>query len=320
MKKILLIFFTIVLSFKFSFAQKDTQFSNNSFNHIIYNPAYLGVNNKWNVSGLLRTQWNGLNGSPSVSAFSLDFPFRIIRSHHGFGITFAKNEFGSDLKQKNTTIAINYAIKMNVLGGVCSIGIRNGFINQIFKGKGDIPSGSDKDFQRSLIQETIKGDGVFDETNLVFYLGLGLFYTKNDFYLGLSIDHLFEPSFFQMNDFDMKLKRQYNISTGFTYSFANRWDIAPSLLAVSNLDFYQVTGGMNCIFDKHYWMGVLYRQDDAVSINIGIGFKNGMKFAYAYDLGVSEFSKKSNGSHELVGTYSFDITIRKQKYSSVRFL
>ncbi|MGB5988224.1 MAG: PorP/SprF family type IX secretion system membrane protein [Marinifilaceae bacterium] len=320
MRRILLIFLIIVLSFKFSFAQKDTQFSNNSFNHIIYNPAYLGVNNKWNISGLFRTQWTGLNGSPSVSGFSLDFPFRIVRSHHGFGISFTKNEFGNELQQKNTTIAINYAIKTNVWGGICSIGIRSGFINQIFKGKGDIPSGSNKNFQRSLIENTIKGDGVFDETNLVFDLGLGLFYTKNNFYLGLSIDHLAEPSFFQMNDFDMKLKRQYNISAGFTYSIANNWAIAPSLLAVSDLDFYQVTGGMNCIFDKYYWMGVLYRQDDAVSINIGIEFKNGMRFAYAYDLGVSKFSRKSNGSHELIGTYSFDIRMRKQKYSSVRFL
>lgn len=320
MKRILLIFFTLFFSFQFSFAQKDSQFSNNEFNHINYNPAYLGVNNKWNVSGLFRKQWTGLKGSSSVSSFSLDFPFRIVRSHHGFGISFTKNEFGSDLIQKNTSIAVNYAVKANFFGGICSIGIRGGFINQTFKGKGDIPFIRDKSFQRSLIEYSSQGSSVFDETNLIFDIGLGMFYTKSNFYLGLSINHLAEPSFFNVDDYDMKLKRQYNISAGIIYSIANRWELAPSVLAISDLDFYQVTSGIRCIFDKHYWMGVVYRQDDALSINIGIEFKNGMRFAYAYDLGISEFSEKSNGSHELIGTYSFDIKINKQKYSSVRFL
>lgn len=320
MKRILLIFFTLFFSFQTSFAQKDSQFSNNGFNNIIHNPAYLGVNNKWNVSGLFRKQWIGLKGNSSISSFSLDFPFRIIRSHHGFGISFTKDEFGDDLKLKNTSVSLKYAIKANVLEGTFSFGISGCFVNQDFKGKGNISNLIDKSFRRFLANEVIKGDSNFDETNLIFDLGLGMFYTKNKYYFGFSVNHLTTPSFFKTDNYEMKLKRQYNISAGLTYSISNRWELAPSVFAASDLDFYQVTGGVNCIFDKSYWIGMMYRQDDALGINIGIEFKNGMKFAYAYDLGVSEFSKKSNGSHELIGTYSFDIKINKQKYSSVRFL
>jgi type IX secretion system PorP/SprF family membrane protein len=320
MRRILFIIVVLTCSFQLTNAQQDPNFSNNIFNHIIQNPAFAGANDRWNVSGLFREQWNGLEGSPSTSIFNFDMPFRIVCSNHGIGISVMTDKLGSSIEKKMTSVGLNYAAKMNIFKGVLSLGFRANFINHSFKGIGNIPLGPEWNSRKRLLETAALGESVIDESNSLFDFGAGMFYLKNNFYFGVSASHLLEPSLLSIKDADIKLKRQYYGSLGCTYPISRRWEIAPSAHFVSDLAFYQITGNMKVILDKHYWFALSYRQDDAAIVHIGAEFYAGMKIAYSYDLGISEFSKQYNGSHELMLAYSFDVKVKKQKYSSVRFL
>ena len=62
-------------------------------------------------------------------------------------------------------------------------------------------------------------------------------------------------------------------------------------------------------FYQKFWLGFSYRNEDAVSLLVGLHINDWMKFGYAYDYVTSEINNISSGSHELVLGFQFN---RKQ--------
>lgn len=321
----------VLCSVLFAKAQQDPQFSNNMYNQVTQNPAFVGVNNKWNVGGVLREQWSGIDGAPSTSVFNFDLPFKIINTYHGVGITFLSDKLGDVIKQSITSVSLSYAYKHKFGGGILSIGARATYVNYSLEGKGFLPVGAAWDNQRNLLQEITDGKTSFDESEGLFDLGTGLLYTHKKWYLGMAVNHLLEPSLFskQVSDenpdykgkiVEMHYNRHFYFTGGYTYEIKPSLVLVPSLHVVSDLSSYLLTGTVNCIIKKDFWLGTSYRQDDAIIIHAGVQFKGGLRLGYSFDYGVSEISRTSNGSHELFMNYSFEVKAKKQIMSSVRFL
>ena len=327
MKKVLILIYALSLA-SVVLGQQDPQFSNNMLNNIVQNPAFVGVTGKWNASGAQREQWTGIDGSPAVSVFSLDIPFNVLTTRHGFGVLFMSDKYGSSLKTKTTTVSLSYAYKFNFLKGQCSIGARINYINQSFDGNLFIPTGSVWNSHKQIISDNFDGPSV-KSSEVVFDYSAGVFYHNSKFYLGASVNHVLEPSTYSTSfknaeggseTVDMKMKRHYYFATGYTFEIGQNMKAKPSIYGVSDFSSYQFTGNLNFLIKDRYWVGASYRQDDAIVVLAGITLNKGIMIGYAYDYGISKISKMSNGSHELMVSYSFDIKFRNQKYRSVRFL
>jgi hypothetical protein len=76
------------------------------------------------------------------------------------------------------------------------------------------------------------------------------------------------------------------------------------------------------------WAGVSYRLGDMVAPMLGYQMPVGkdgtglLKFGYSYDVTTSKLSNYSNGTHELMLNYCFDLNRPEpiQKYKNPRFL
>ena len=75
-------------------------------------------------------------------------------------------------------------------------------------------------------------------------------------------------------------------------------------------------------YNKKVWGGVSYRAGDALIGIVGFELYNGIRLGYAYDFTMSDMNTNSNGSHEFMINYCFDLGLGKSpmKYKSIRFL
>jgi len=71
----------------------------------------------------------------------------------------------------------------------------------------------------------------------------------------------------------------------------------------------QWTAMLRGTFDKKYWVGLIYRSDDAAGIAVGATIKERFSIAYGYDYTISRLSNYQAGSHEV--SLNFIITKKK---------
>jgi len=71
----------------------------------------------------------------------------------------------------------------------------------------------------------------------------------------------------------------------------------------------QLAGMVKFSYNDSYWIGVMYRNFDAVGFSAGLRIKKRFIINYGYDFTVSKLSNYQSGSHELM--LSFIITKKK---------
>jgi type IX secretion system PorP/SprF family membrane protein len=99
-------------------------------------------------------------------------------------------------------------------------------------------------------------------------------------------------------------------------------ELLPSVFAFSDGKVTQVAVTSLIRYNKKVWGGVSYRAGDALIGMVGFELFNGIRLGYAYDFTISDIRKNSNGSHEFMVNYCFDLRLGKSpmKYKSIRFL
>jgi type IX secretion system PorP/SprF family membrane protein len=156
-----------------------------------------------------------------------------------------------------------------------------------------------------------------------FDMDFGLFYTKGGFYGGLSASHLLSPTLALSEKQSTQLRRHYFAVSGYKFeAFSPSLEVVPSILVKSDGSSFQFSINTNVIYNKKFWGGVTYRAGDSVIAMLGLELVNGLKLGYAYDVTTSEMGKVSNGTHELMLNYCFELSVPQftHKYKSARFL
>jgi len=108
----------------FSLAQQDptyTQYLNNPFT---INPAYAGINNRFNTNIQYRSQWSALEGHPET--FNFNSNVSLVNNKVGVGLMIIQDKIG-----ENTTneISTAYSYKIKLKGGkVFSFGMQFGMM------------------------------------------------------------------------------------------------------------------------------------------------------------------------------------------------
>jgi len=295
-------------------AQQDPTSSQYMFNTLTYNPGFAGISGMVCATALNRQQWVGFNGAPSTTTFNVSTPVKPFKINSGVGLVVQSDNIGFD---KDISVAASYSYLMEVGQGLLGIGINAGMLNTTLNPKWEIPSGDS--------HTPASGDPLIPENKesyVAFDAGLGLYYKTDKYYAALSVTHLNQPVI-KYSKGSPYISRHYYLSGGYTLQLPNpALEFLPSMLVYSDGKAYQFSATSLVRYNKKVWGGVSYRYGDALIALIGLELFNGLRFGYSYDFTMSEMGRSSNGSHEFMVNYCFDMGLGKSpmKYKSIRFL
>ena len=305
------ILFLLLLSVLTVSAQQEPSFSHYWALEPSFNPAAAGKESKLNVAGTYAMTLTGFEHAPRTMYVGADMPLLLMNTYHGVGIQLMSDQLGLFTHQR---LALQYAYKHRMFGGMLSVGLQVGMQSEKFKGSEvDVEDPDDPAFSRS------------DVSGTALDLSAGLYYTHRNWYAGLSVLHATAPSVELGERSILDISRMYYLTGGYNIKLRNPFfTIHPSVLAHTDGTIYRVnvTTRVKYTHDKKMlYAGLAYSPTNSVTALIG-GFFHGIVLGYSYEIYTSTL-KIGNGSHELFVGYQTDLDLRKKgrnRHQSVRIL
>ena len=291
--------------------QYDASFAHYWAMETSFNPAAVGKQSKINVTGAYNISMAGFENNPQTMYAAADMPFYFLKSYHGAGVQFMNDQLGLFKHQK---LAVQYAPKFKLFGGVASIGLQLGMLSESFDGSDlDIEDSSDPAFTTS----EVNGNSVD--------IGVGIYYTHGQWYAGLSAQHVTAPLISLGETNELQIDRTYYLTGGYNIKLRNPFlSIKPSVLVRTDMTAWRadITGRLVYAHDeKLLYGGATYSPSTSFTLMVGGSF-HGFVLGYSYEVYTTAISM-ANGSHELFFGYQHDISLVKKgknKHKSVRIL
>lgn len=292
-------------------AQYDVSFSHYWDLEPYFNPGSVGKQQKLNVTAAYALSFAGFENNPRSMYIGADMPLYFLKSHHGVGVSMLNDQIGLFTHQR---LAVQYAYKHRLFGGMLSAGVQLGFLSEGFDGsKLDVEDSGDPALSGS------------DVNGSAFDVGFGLYYTRGPWYLGLSAQHVTSPLVELGETNELQIDPTYYLTGGYNIKLRNPFLIIhPSVLVRTDGVAWRgdVSGRLVYSNDKKVLYGGLsYSPTNSVTVLVGGRF-HGIHIGYSYEVYTSGISI-GNGSHELILGYQADINLFKKgrnKHKSVRIL
>lgn len=315
---ILLIFLSL---FQLTRAQQRPQYTQYIFNNYILNPAITGIENYIDVKAGFRTQWQGLEGAPKTSYFSIHAPigknflygtstsisegggtnpnsrsylqnYMASEPHHGIGFTAVSDKAGPISR---TDVNLTYAYHLGITEQInVSVGVAGG-ISKIYLDRSKIILEDPND-------QAI-GTGNYDQLKPDLSAGIWLYGPR--YFAGVAAQQLLKsPIGFSDDPATYNQGRQVPhifVSAGYKLYLGDDFAAMPSTLVkmVSPVPL-SVDVNLKLAYKDRLWMGASYRKDDAFAAMAGFNVGSFMNLGYSYDFTTSGLNTVSNGSHEIV--------------------
>lgn len=291
-----------------------------------YNPAATGSTDFLRIRGGARLQWLGIDNAPKEFLGIADMPVKIGKQRIGVGVTVNQESRGLF---RNLEVGAQASYKINLFKGTLSIGVQGAYFNQKFKGS-DVVLPDDDDFHEST-DEAIPTQDVSGST---FDLGAGVWYSRDQWWAGVSGLHLLQPTVrmkiestsgdsADMEYFETELSRTLYFMTGGNIQLKNTlFELQPSLLVASDFSDFTGEADLRVRYNKMFTLGVGYRWKSALKAELSAEIKN-FFLGYAYEYPLSSIAKASSGSHEILAGYRLKIDFSKKnrnKHRSIRLM
>ncbi len=303
-KKLLLGTFLIVSMM--SRGQQDPQFTHFMYDKLSINPGVAGTSEAICFTGIFRNQWGGFGQEPKTGLLNLHAPIDQIKG--GLGGTYYYDQLGWEI---NNMFRLSYSYHLKNIGpGSLGLGLSAGYFQKKINPAWIVPdteagSGNNQD---NSIPTSNNADGSIN-------FSLGAYYYASNFYAGLSTTHLTQS---ELSSLNVQSVRHYYIMGGYTYPLPvlnGDFELKPNALIKTDAVSTQFDVNLTVMFRKLAWLGVTYRNQDAVAPMAGLQYtlsKYGtVKLGYAYDVTTSNISGYSNGTHEIMLNYCFSISRNK---------
>ena len=291
-------------------AQQAPMFTHYMYNTLAVNPAYAGSREALTVTALHRSQWVDFKGAPLTQTLTVHSPLKY--RPIGLGLAVLNDKIGP---VNNTSVTGNFAyrIKLNTKSKL-SLGVSAG-INM---------------FQARLntLQLDQQADPTFQNntTNRVTpNFGVGTYYSRERFYVGLSVPNLVENKLSATNQINSttligKEQRHYFFIAGAVFNLTDKVAFKPTtLVKVTAAAPIQVDATASFILMKKLTIGAMYRTGDALGMLIGFNFTDQFHIGYSYDWSIGMRTPTYNkGSHEFMLRYDFN-SLRKKQIHSPRY-
>lgn len=314
MRSILIIIILTVSSLVLR-AQQDPQFTHNMFNHAFVNPGSYGLSDGVTVTGIFREQWlgfkdyNGDKVAPETFLLTADAPIKFL--HGGFGVGVAQDK---EAQIRNMIIKLGYSFHMNLGNAKLGIGVNANLNNKTIDGSKLNPV-DDND----PVITNLPTDGV-----LVSDISAGAFLQKPRYYVAFSSTQILETEKSTGSAGGIayyKNRRHYYLTSGYDISLPafQGYVFTPSVFLKSDGNTLQADINVMARYNNKIWYGVSYRINDAVSLLIGMAYKD-FEIGYSYDIPTSRIA--ATGSHEIMARYRFKLERDKTRtgYRNTRYL
>ena len=304
MKKIIT---TAIFSFAvlFCMAQQEQQYTQFMYNKLHLNPGYAGSHDAACLTGLVRSQWIGLNGAPNTQLISFNTP--LMNKRVGVGLTLVRHTIGIT---SEITAEGSYAYRIRLARGELGIGVQASIRNFA------------QDFGSSELITPIgtpSQDGsipVGNQSKFVPNFGAGLYYQTNKFYFGVSVPRFLSNNIDFSND-DIAVSKEdlhLNAMVGYDVYLKKDIKLKPQLFVKyaknSPLD---ADLNLSLIYKERYSLGLTYRLGgssvegfgESLDLLLAAQITDNLLFGLGYDLTLSEIKSYNDGSIEGLLRYCF---------------
>jgi type IX secretion system PorP/SprF family membrane protein len=311
--------------------QQQPYYTQYILNNFILNPALAGIENYWDFKTSFRSQWTGINGSPTTAYLTVHGPigasdgydketpttvhpaddnrlggkefwmeYTAPPAHQGVGLTIIDDKTGP---LSRLAVYASYAyhlpvgVKTSLSAGV-SIGAQE--INL------DV---SQLDFgMANPVDPAVYGSGYLNRFKPDFNAGLWL--SSTDFFIGLSalqiIPQPIDYSSDKISGDSVKLLTgslipHFFLTGGYKMMINDDFSLLPSVM-ISYVQPVPVTFDINLKvqYQDLAWIGFSYRYNSGFAAMLGLNISSTINLGYSYDYTTSALNTVSSGSHELV--------------------
>lgn len=338
MKRLISFFGAVVLGCMALFAQTDGQMTQYFEVPTYYNPGAIGSTDFVRIRAGSRMQWIGIDHAPRTFLLTADSPLKLFGKRIGLGIVASSESAGLF---RTLNIGLQSGYKFKLWKGEFSGALQIGFANEVFKGS-EVFIPDDNDYHQPTDDAIPKND----VSGNALDLGVGLYYSKPKWWVGVSCQHVNAPTVtFQSENgsdavaggttsgsgegdegpkkYQFTFERTLYFMAGGNIPIKNTlFEVMPSMMFKTDFNFWraEVTGRVR--WKKFLTAGVAYRYNDAVSAILAAEYK-GFYVGYSYDYPMSDIAKASSGSHEIIAGYSLKLDFsdkNKNKHKSIRIM
>jgi len=326
-----------------AYGQFDSPIGQYMYNISTYNPAAVGEDDLMKANGSYRLDFTGLgktnkvitadgieasneptssadttkrSNSPKTGYFCFQSPFMIGKTRHGIGVRFLNDQFGLF---ENNALHIQYAYRQRIKKGYLSAGIELGFMSLTFKGS----ESNLGQMQGEYHQSSDKAIPTSDKSGMKFDMGVGVYYTCPNWYVGASYSHITQPVI-ELDDYaEFHVRGTMYVVGGYNAKIKNtKFALKPSVLLMTDFASWNCNLTMLCEYKDRYRWGVGYSLASSFNILLGIDVISGLSVGYTYELTTSKLLRQSYGSHEIYLAYGFNVLKPKRtnQYKSIRYL
>lgn len=290
----LLIFVGIFTNYSLLYAQQAPLITHFYLNRFVFNPAYVSTQSENQLHLMYRSQWAGLQGAPETML--LTYQHTLPTKNMGLGATIRRENLNL-VAQTSALASYSYLINLKPeqkLSFGLSVGAMFSNINW------------DKVMLEDLIDPKLYSNNGQSSADGNF----GVLYIYKNLQVGLGVQHLFARGASAKFDLGNAFLRYSNHSilniaykikpkSGdftfepiFLYRFANNFP--------GQVDISVVTE-----WKEKAWLSVGYRNSYGYSLSAGFKIGEQIRASYAYEIANKNVGVASNGTHELMLSYSF---------------
>ena len=285
-------------------AQQDPMYTQYMYNTLSVNPAYAGSRGVMNITGLVRSQWTGIDGAPRTQTLFIHSP--LANMNAGVGLSIINDKVGP-INQTMIFGDYSYTIKVNEKSKL-AFGLKAG-VNII---QGELAG----------LNTTEPNDAAFNqdlESGINPAFGFGMYYHSDKWYVGASTPNMLRISLKNDGDNTQNNRQShYFLIGGYVWEINNDIAFKPTVLT-------KVTAGApisidltaSVILKNKLWLGISYRWADSFGALIGCQLTDQLRVGYAYDYTTSDLTSYTTGSHEILINYDFFFS--KSKLRSPRY-
>lgn len=298
--------FTLILFLGFFLslqAQQPAQYSLYMYNRVNFNPAYAGLDHSLSFTGVYRSQWVGLEGSPTTQNVSVHMPLYLASG--GVGLHLENDATGA---RKYTSATLSYNYQKFIGESILSIGGSAAWAQRSIDGS--LLRTPDGNYQDGGINH--EDIGLFNtiETASVTTFGAGIYFQNERIEGGISVQNITEPEV-TLENLQLALNRAYYFTLSGHFDLTNNIALHPSVFVRSDVAQTQMDFSAIFQYNDNIFLGAAFRgynntSNDAVSILAGLKLSEKVTLGYAHDITISSFNTVQNGTHEIMINYNLN--------------
>jgi len=304
-------------------AQQIPQYSQYLRNQYMVNPGAAGVYDFTDITMSGRWQWTGFGDEPRTAYLSVSSPLNLpekpkynpaLRTSqgpvknpevktgklkHAVGGQFIADQYGAFRRMQ---VAGTYALHLPLSSKVnLSFGTRLGLSNHSFlKDKAQVLNQVDPSL--GYTDQTYTNFVMNQSNRFIMDLGVGFYLYSKRFFVGISADHLTKDMVnFGSGTANFNTKMHFNATAGVKLPVSENITLTPAILMKKMSPApLSIEGSLQVEYKEWLWLGVSYRNKDAIIGMVGMNISERFKFGYSYDYSLSRFNNLTSGGHELV--------------------